>query len=521
MKEKGVVYTPEYWANWAVETFNIAEKWMSGKTILDPGSGEGALVSAVIKNAYKRGYVPSAADFSRLYCMDRDSEAMDTLVERVTELSGSPLPGINTRVGDYLLEPPGIKADIVFSNPPWVSFGDLDETDKESYKPIFRSSGLTPKPKSLLLGGSRIDLSALFTVIALNRDTAENGEGYFFLPISLFRSEAAHSAFRQLSLPSGRSFALKGVWDMNGGEPFPGAGTGYCLASYRADETQQWPIRWLNAEPGEKWKEMEADPADGPGTPLLPRPAGSPRIKPPRIHVPAGTVPRQGVNCQGASGVFHIREIGEEQNGRLPVISKNGYSGFLPPQLVFPMMSASSFSTEENPIPDRWIFMPYKLNGKVMNPEELSAFPDALEWVERHKNILENRRGMMLKKPFEKGIYWPLIGVGAYSFAPWKLAWESFGRKRFVPMLFSSNSGLHWQGNQALHAFLPFIDEYSARKALKNFLSPDLEIYLKLLGGAGTKNWAQPGRIRRLLEHNSQQELFSTEIHQTERRTSC
>lgn len=499
MKRKGVVYTPGFWADWAVRSYGIAEKWMEGKTILDPGCGRGALTSAIIRRALKLGFSPSPEDMKRLICIDKDKNALSFFRDSLPAISGMPLPEISIRTSDYLLEAPEIRADIVFSNPPWISFGDLDNEDKEKYKPLFRDSGLVPDPRTLLLGGSRIDLAALFVVVSLNRDTGENGEGFFFLPVSLFRSEGAHSAFRQLRLPGGRFFALREIRDMRGGVPFPGAGTAYCLASYRADRQQQWPVAWFQTDVSGNWIKMEAEPADGPDSPLMPRPSGSERISPPRIHVPRGTVPRQGVNTQGASGIFHIMEIDRKKNGLLHAISKNGFQGILPEELVYPMMSSSSFNRENITVPDRWIFMPYKRDGRVMNRNELETFPEALEWLEHHRETLKRRRGMMLKKVMEKGIYWALIGVGPYTFAPWKLAWESYGKNRFLPKLFHSETGIHWQGNQALHAYLPFYDEKAAKKALKDFSSPELEDYLKKLGGAGTKNWAQPGRIRRLL----------------------
>ncbi len=497
--KKGLVYTPAYWADWAVANYNIAEKWMSGAVILDPGCGRGSLTSAVIRQAFKCGFSPSTGDLARLHCVDQDEPALSVLRETICELTGRLFPEVSIIKSDYLLESPDIKADIVFSNPPWVTFGDLDAIDKVNYKPVFRSSGLTPDARSLLLGGSRIDLAALFVAVALNRDTAENGEGYFFLPSSIFRGEGAHSAFRQLKLPGGRSFALTEIRELEGGEAFPGAGTRYCFACYKADSRQIWPVSWYEAGPSGTWTEMVADLADGPESPLLPRPAGSAPITPPRIHVPPGTVPRQGVNAQGASAVFQIREIGEKKDGRLPVINSKGISGFLPAEMVYPLMSAACFNDEETARPERWFFMPYSREGKVLSREQLEHYPDAVEWLKRHRKILENRKGVMLKSFVSRGIYWALLGVGSYNFAPWKLAWESYGRNRFVPKLFSSEDGRYWQGNQALHAYLPLYDKESALRAFSDFDSPDLEDYLKKLGGAGTKNWAQPGRIRRLL----------------------
>ncbi|MCK5249575.1 MAG: hypothetical protein KAJ98_06400, partial [Spirochaetaceae bacterium] len=449
------------------------------------------------------GYLPSPKDLTRLKGIDRDRAALSEFRKTVHSLYGMDLPGKSLKYSDYLLESPEIKADIIFSNPPWVSFGDLDEKDKSNYKPVFRKSGLTPDPRSLLLGGSRIDIAALFVAIALDRDTAEDGEGYFFLPASLFRGEGAHSAFRRLKLPGGRSFALTEIRDLEGGAPFPGAGTRYCFACYKADRRQSWPVPWLKAGPGGEWTNLEAGPADGPDSPLVPHPAGSAPPPPPRIPVPAGTVPRQGVNCGGASEVFIIEEIGEENEGRLPVVNRRGKKGYLPPDMVYPLMSAASFSGKENNSPDRWIFLPYGRDGKVHTREQLETSPDALEWLERHRSLLEQRKGVMLKRYGAKGIFWALLGVGPYAFSPWKLAWESYGRNRFIPRLYSSANGSFWQGNQALHAYLPFDDKESAERAAKEFSSPNLEDYLRKLGGAGTKSWAQPGRIRRLLISDS------------------
>jgi len=66
-------------------------------------------------------------------------------------------------------------------------------------------------------------------------------------------------------------------------------------------------------------------------------------------------------------------------------------------------------------------------------------------------------------------------------------------------MLFGPSKYGIWQGNQALHAYLSFKEEGTARRVLEDFRSPALEKYLRSLGGADTKGWAQPGRIQRVL----------------------
>ena len=61
------------------------------------------------------------------------------------------------------------------------------------------------------------------------------------------------------------------------------------------------------------------------------------------------------------------------------------------------------------------------------------------------------RKGTLINAHIGRGSWWALLGVGPYSFAPWKVAWEALGRKRFTPTVLEGR----WQGNQALHAFCP------------------------------------------------------------------
>jgi hypothetical protein len=333
----------------------------------------------------------------------------------------------------------------------------------------------------------------------MERHINQGGEGLFFLPSSLFRGEGAHKALRSLRLPGGRQHRLEEVYDMEKGAPFPGAGTRKCLAHYRMDARQLWPISWYTAGTDNTWEALEARPIAESGSPLIPYPLGSRPPGPPRICVPAGTIPRQGINTGGASAAFILEEMEPLEDGVVGVVNGKGTEGRLPENLVHPLMNPSSFETGDNPVPERWIFLPYKRNGRVMSMEELKSYPDAAEWLIRHRAQLEARKGVMLARYASGGIWWALLGVGPYAFQPWKLAWESYGRSRFVPMLFGPSKYGVWQGNQALHAYLSFKEEETARRVLEDFRSPALEKYLRSLGGADTKGWAQPGRIQRVL----------------------
>lgn len=297
------------------------------------------------------------------------------------------------------------------------------------------------------------------------------------------------------------NFALTRVWKA-GNLPFPGAGTAWCFALFRSDAQQSWPVGWYEAGPSGTWKRFSAAPVGGIDGPLVPYVPGTAAPPVPVIQVPSGAVPRQGANSGGAAAAFIIEELGKRDNGMVEVTGYGGHQGRLPVNLVHPLMSPGCFKAGSDspfPIPERWIILPYKPCGRVMSAEEIAVYPDLVHWLNLHRKALQDRKGTMLGRYCTRGIWWAVLGVGPYAFAPYKLGWEAYGRKQFNPRIFRSEGTAVWQGNQALHAYIPFFNASEAESALGSLRRPEVEKYLQELGGAGTMSWAQPGRIRRLL----------------------
>jgi len=343
-----------------------------------------------------------------------------------------------------------------------------------------------------------MDMAALFVTTALNRLVSPGGRACFFLPSSLYRSEGAHQAFRRRGSVGRRPWSLEEICILDGGAPFPGAGTRRCFAVYRADRTQSWPIPWWDAGPSDRWTERRARPIDGPESPLAPLERNAARHEVPRITAPGASRPRQGVNTGGAADAFILDDVRSTAEDVLEVRSSGGIVGTLPKHRVYPLLDAEAFGPDDA-TPRRWIFLPYNRDGRVMSIDEVRAEPETRDWLERHRQRLENRRGALLRRFSSGGIWWAMLGAGSYAFAPLKLAWEAYGRDRFRAKVFGSSPYGIWQGNQALHAYMPFDDAATAEGVLEELLRPEVETYLRNLGGAETKYWAQPGRIRRLL----------------------
>lgn len=88
------------------------------------------------------------------------------------------------------------------------------------------------------------------------------------------------------------------------------------------------------------------------------------------------------------------------------------------------------------------------------------------------------------------------MGVGAYSFAPWKVAWDALVKKAFIPVLLDGT----WQGNQALHAYCPCDTKEEAERLLEALSEKRIEQWLKSFPMDGTCNWAQPEKSQRFFD---------------------
>lgn len=98
--------------------------------------------------------------------------------------------------------------------------------------------------------------------------------------------------------------------------------------------------------------------------------------------------------------------------------------------------------------------------------------------------------------------WWTLLGVGPYCFTPYKIIWKAFGVRHFTPVLVSAADEIRIpQGNQALHAFISFDDEAKALHTLALLRSPSVTSELDSLRSRGVPSFAQPGRIKMILEH--------------------
>lgn len=480
----GAVFTPVEWAKWLLTASSITEQWMAGKTVADPTGGEGVFLIALCEQASERGAAIDECMLRRLFIIDRNKLFLENFSRKFAEKFSIVFPLENIICTDLVLNPPDLQVDVLVGNPPWVNFNDLCAEYKELLKPHFINWGLVGDAKKVLLGGSRVDLSALILQVSIGALLKKDGIAAFFLPLSLFFGDDAHKGFRRYRT-KGNDFAFVQIWELSSEIVFDGVATAYGAAVIRRNVKQEFPVPYFRGK-RDSWDKLFARNIREATDPLF---VTNCAIEERGSKFSFSLVlndnqnPRQGVNTCGANDVFIF----------------DSEPPFIPKKYLFPLVTKEVFR-EVQLIPKRWIFIPYSSNtGRIVDRHELERNDDLWAYLSLHRERLENRKGTMLAATIKRGYWWTLLGVGPYCFAPFKVIWEAFGSRDFRPAILGSVEGQIWQGNQAMHAFIPCWTADDANRIRKELMKPEFQIMLTRMNGGGKCNWAQPGKIKKLL----------------------
>jgi hypothetical protein len=491
--------TPLRWAKWLVRENGLASKWAAGATICDPTSGRGAFVNALTDVACEDGLDVSDEMLSRLFLIEREPVFLREFHESFQFKYKRTFPKRNTVCADIVLENPGTKFDLLIGNPPWVNFNDLPPAYRERLKREFIANGLVDDNQLLLLGCARVDFSALVLAVAMRENLEAHGEGCFFLPLSLFQNDGAHSGFRRYAIGNS-TFKPVEIWAFTESKVFPEVATRFGAVRFERDALACYPIPY-RVESGGGWIQRLAAPIGDSNAPLAVLDSAlefEEMSCPVLIEVREGQKPRQGVNTCGANEVFIFDKAPES----------------LPKEFIFPLITKECFRTESSS-PKKYIVLPYdERSGRPLDESALRAHPSFQTYLLSKKTQLLRRKGTLLNTWLKRGIWWACLGIGEYNFAPFKVVWEAYGKSNFRPRIFGSYEGRPWQANQAMQAFIPCSTLAEAEDLLQKLMNSNIEYYLKSLSVEGTCNWAQPGRIKRFLRFlpEMQQEALELQL---------
>ena len=489
----GDVFTPLPWGEFAIEQFDIFNQWISGASVFDPTMGTGNLLESLITFGIKQGYSIDQLPTNRLYGNELNREYYE---KALSSFSNKYKLNMNRNFFNAdILTFHSKKFDILFGNPPWQNFVDLPAAYKTKIKSDFFKYDLIGNSQDLLLGGSRIDIAALVIQKSIRDFLADNGNAYFFMPLSLLLNDGANQYFRSYKIHDTQYAPVK-VYDFNELNIFDGIATRYGLVHFKRDTKVKFPLSYERFEHG-SWKNYSAKPLLHPTNPLsiLPSDTSNPLTDFKPIVINKESTPRQGINTCGANFIFFFNKY--EQIDRETCLVDDRSE--LPSKYVYPLLTSANFK-EKKFTPYKWVLLPYSKNGRPLELHQVKSDPLLWSYLKANQDHLKKRKGSLIGTWLKKGYWWAMLGVGPYNFMPYKVVWEAYGKTKFSPILIRGN----WQANQSLQAFIPFRTLDEAENILKQLQHPAIESYLLSLKMEGTMNWAQPGKIRKLLHYKDE-----------------
>ncbi len=493
----GDIFTPVKWGEFAIGKFGIFEKWIEGAAVFDPTMGSGNLLESLISYGLSKGYTMNQLPVHNLLGNDLNTEYYNQALSKFKVKYGLDMAS-NFTNEDFLKLPPK-QYDIIFGNPPWQNFVDLPESYKEQIKSYFFKYDLVGDSQKLLLGGSRIDFAALIIQIAIKDFLKPRGEAILFIPLSLLLNDGANRNFRTYSIEN-INYSIESVFDFNTEDVFGGVATRYGLSFFTRDRTPNFPIPYFRFEKG-YWTEYKAKPIFHHTDPLSilssQQEYDFKEIKP--VVVRKESSPRQGINTCGANNIFFFDSLEEIDHRIVKVSNKNICNVLLPKSFIYPLITAKEFKSGSTN-PTKWVLLPYNANGKTLEWKQIERFPELSGYLEKNKNDLQNRKGVMLQAMLKRGHWWSMLGVGDYNFFPYKVVWEAYGKTSFQPMIFEGR----WQANQSLQAYIPVKSLPEAERIKEELSDKQIENYLLSLKMEGTMNWAQPGKIKKIIKYEEE-----------------
>lgn len=492
----GRVFTPLSWAVWLIEVSGTFRAWLDGATVLDPTCGEGAFLEAFVFLARREGISITRDALACLHGVEIVEADKSRLLERISACYDAKLVGNNIRTADFITTKIEARYDVIVGNPPWINFTDLPDELKAKWAPAFIGYQLVKDKRKVLLGGSRADVATLILKKALDDVLTAGGRAAFFIPLSMFFNSGANDLFRPFP-GSTHGYRVVRLWDFGQEPAFGGISTRNGAVLFDRQSSQTWPVEtnvrrdgiWTRSysiagdHRSGAWRRHERPETDEQSLPAI---AISPSQK-----------PRQGVNTCGANDIFIFERNGDKL--------RNGFDEEweLEEELLFPLMNAGSFGRPFDRS-QRWILVPHETRtGRPLAWSAIAEHRRVAGYLSRHREALIRRKGTLINAHIRRGFWWALLGVGPYAFAPWKVAWEALGRKRFTPVVLEGR----WQGNQALHAFCPCSSVQEAEALAAALGGTQVERWLKSSAMEGTCNWAQPGRIMQVLTMGEQKEI--------------
>jgi hypothetical protein len=323
----------------------------------------------------------------------------------------------------------------IAGNPPWVKWSQLPASYASSIKHL--CAGTSVLSGDRYVGGVEADVSALITHLTASRWLAPGGRMAFYLPASLFSTEAGEG-FRRMADRSGSPIAaFERVEDLRRWKPFPGVSAAASLVLLRGGQRTSYPVHYEIVGTTESDR-LLACPL--PGTKHGPWLRGTSEDHALWARLfdagsRSGYQARKGVTTD-CNGVYFVRVIdvrdglalieNEPSLGRKPGIER--VRAWVEDTHLFPLMRGRGLDRFRACIDDGWcVLVPQR--GMYGDDSLPRTAPRTWAFLRRFEAVLRDRgsyRRYQEGKPF-----WSVWSTGPYTFARWKVLWREMSGRRF------------------------------------------------------------------------------------------
>lgn len=360
-------------------------------------------------------------------------------------------------------------SDFVCGNPPWVKWSHLPPDYAALIKQRCKKIGVFSD--DAWVGGIESDISTVVTYVAAEKWLKRGGTLAFLITGTVFANESSQG-FRRFEIPHLQlPLEVLRVEDFDAVAPFEGVSNHSVLLMFRSGSHTRYPVtyRWwtpagtkgdfkrnyLSAEQfvleATKFDEL-ACPV--PGTDAGPWLKGSraqheawQHLFATRLH---SYVARKGITTD-ANGIFFVSVLGTDRETKTcsirnhPEIGKREdipkITATVEMEHIFPLLRGRGVTAfKAAPDAEYALLMPQR--GMHGDPELPVTHPATHRYLKRFRAVLESRSSF--KRFQNKQSWWSLWSTGAYTFAPYKVAWREMPGGRFAAALVSPQKDKLW-----------------------------------------------------------------------------
>ncbi|MBL9180452.1 MAG: N-6 DNA methylase [Verrucomicrobiaceae bacterium] len=360
-------------------------------------------------------------------------------------------------------------ADFVCGNPPWVKWSHLPPDYAAIIKERCRKIGVFSD--DAWVGGIEADISTVVTYVAAEKWLRRGGTLAFLITGTVFANESSQG-FRRFEIPHLKlPMEVIRVEDYDEVAPFEGVSNHSALLMFRTGNPTTYPVtyRWWKP-PGEKGEVkrqfisaeqfvLEAVKFDQLACPVPGTDAG-PWIKGSRAQHTVWKklfgpskheyTARKGITTD-ANGIFFVSVGDVDASSKTcqvrnhPEIGKRDdiqpVTATIEMDHVFPLLRGRGVSAFKA-VPDEAFSVLVPQRGMHGDPELPATHPKTHRFLIRFRSILESRSSY--KRFQKKQAWWSLWSTGAYTFAPFKVAWREMPGGRFAAALVSPQQDKGW-----------------------------------------------------------------------------